>query len=68
MEEPENEEVEGGRVSISAVCEDCQVKLKIDDVDAKLKKTFLKRLEDVFSYRSVIKDAYFIDGICCKKR
>ena len=38
------------------------------DVLAKFKKTFLKRLLDVFSYKSVVKDAYFIDGIWCKER
>jgi hypothetical protein len=27
VEEPENEEVEGGRVSINAFCEDCVKKL-----------------------------------------
>jgi hypothetical protein len=39
-------------------------KMKIDDVDAKVKKTFLKRPEDVFSYKSGAKDAYVMDGIC----
>ena len=39
-------------------------KMKIDDVDAKVKKTFLKRLEDVFSHKSGVKDAYVKVGIC----
>jgi hypothetical protein len=38
--------------------------VKIDDVYAKLKKTFLKRLEDVFCYKSGMEDDYVIDGIC----
>jgi hypothetical protein len=38
--------------------------MKIDDVDAKVKKTFLKRPEDVFSYKSGAKDAHVMDGIC----
>ena len=64
MEEPENEKVEGGRVSIDALSEDCVKEVIVDDVDAKWKKTFLKRLDDVFSYKSGIKDAYIIDDIC----
>ena len=59
----------GGRVAINAVCEDCvkkkiEVKVKIDDVDAKLKKTFLKRLDDVFNYKSGVKDDYVMVAIC----
>jgi hypothetical protein len=38
--------------------------MKIDDVYAMLKKTFLKRLEDVFGYKNGVKDDYVIDGIC----
>ena len=50
----------GGRVAINAVCEDCVkkkivVKVKLDDVDAKLKKTFLKRLEDVLVIKVLLR-------------
>ena len=70
MEEPESEKVEGGRVSIIAVCGDYvkEVRWKWKDViGAKLKKTFLKRLEDVFNYKSGVKDDCFIYGICWKE-
>ena len=53
MEEPENEKVEGGGVSINAVSEDCVKEIRnIDDVYAKLKRRFLKRPEDVFSFKN----------------
>ena len=70
MEEPENDKVEGGRVSIDALMEDCVKEIgksEDDKVDEKLKKTFLKRLEDVFSCESGVKDAYSMNGICLKE-
>ena len=67
MEEPEKEKVEGGRVSINGFCEVCVKELGKSENRwclCKVKKTFLKRLVDVFSYKSCIKNDCFIDGIC----
>ena len=63
----------GGRVAINAVCEDCVKKKncgksKIRWCWCKVKKDVFKTSWGCFSYKSVVKDAYFIDGIWCKER
>ena len=67
MEEPDKERVEGGRVSFIAFCWNCVKELGESENRrclCKVKKTFLKRLEDVFSCKIGCKDSYVIDGRC----